>query len=108
MNNTQATGLASVTLVNSSYALGYFYATNIKQMTMAHLHVGAVGKNGPPVAWALNASYGTISGSVRVSFSFNPSVNNISYLLASGLVYFNIHTTAHTGGEIRGQFKVLQ
>jgi hypothetical protein len=102
-STTQATGLASITLVNSSYASGYFYATNIKQMTMAHLHSGAVGSNGPAIAWAFNGTYGPISGSIKATFAFNPSVNNVSALLAANLVYFNIHTTAYPSGELRGQ-----
>ena len=101
--SSKATGSVSITLLNTSYASGYFYATNINQMTMAHLHAGAVGKNGPVIAWAFNATYGPISGSVKASFTFNPSLNNVSALLAAGQVYFNIHTTAYPVGEIRGQ-----
>jgi hypothetical protein len=101
--STKATGSVSITLVNSSYASGYFYATNINLMTMAHLHSGTVGKNGPAIVWAFNATYGPISGSVKASFTFNPSVKNVSALLSSGLAYFNIHTTANPAGELRGQ-----
>ena len=100
---TKANGSVSITLVNKSYASGFFYATNINQMTMAHLHAGPVGKNGPATAWAFNASYGPISGSIKASFTFNPSQNNVSALLATRQVYFNIHTTAHPAGELRGQ-----
>ena len=101
--SSKASGSVSISLLNSSYASGYFYATNINQMTMAHLHVGSLGSNGPPVVWTFNATYGPISGSVKASFSFDPSVKNVSALLAAGLVYFNIHTAAHPSGEIRGQ-----
>lgn len=100
---TKATGSVSVTLVNSSSARGYFFATSINQMTQAHLHVGPEGKNGPVIAWTFNATYGPISGSIKATFAFNPSVNNISTLLAAGQVYFNVHTTAYPAGEIRGQ-----
>jgi hypothetical protein len=103
--STKAAGSVSVTLVNTSFATGYFYATNIKQMTMAHLHAGAVGKNGPPIVWALalNGTYGPMSGSIKATFTFNPSLNNVSALLAAGLVYFNIHTIAYATGELWGQ-----
>ena len=105
---TSATGSISVTLVNSSYATAIFYAINIKQMTMAHLHMGTpatvpAGQNGPILVWAFNSTYGPISGSLRSSFMFNPSLNNVSSLLAAGQVYFNIHTTASPSGELRGQ-----
>ena len=95
---TMAKGSVSISLINTSYATGYFYATNIKQMTQAHLHAGAVGKNGPSIAWAFNATYGPISGSVKASFTFNPSLNNVSSLLTAGLVYFNIHTPLESSG----------
>lgn len=103
--NTSATGLASITLTNSTYATGFFFATNIASMTMAHLHKGSAGTNGPVIAWAFNGTYGPISGSIKASFTFNPSVNNISTLLAAGLVYFNVHTVAHPAGELRGQLQ---
>ena len=103
--SSKATGSVSIRLINQSYASGFFYATNINQMTMAHLHAGAVGKNGPIIGWAFNSTYGPISGSIKASFTFNPSLNNVSSLLAAGLVYFNIHTTAHPDGELRGQLK---
>ena len=102
---TKATGLASISLLNSTYATGFFYATGIIQMTAAHLHAGAVGRTGPPIAWAFNATYGPVSGSVKASFSFNPSLNSISALLAAGLVYFNIHTITYPAGELRGQLR---
>ena len=100
---TKSVGSVSITLVNQSYASGFFYATNIKQMTMAHLHAGPVGKNGPSIAWAFNATYGPISGSIKASFTFNPFSHNITDLLAARLVYFNIHTAALPTGELRGQ-----
>ena len=102
---TKATGLASISIVNASYATGFFYATNIVQMTAAHLHAGVVGKNGPVLAWAFNATYGPVSGSIKASFTFNPSLNNISFLLASGQAYFDVHTVAYPVGELRGQLK---
>ena len=100
---TTDTATVAFTLYNRTYARGYFFVNGINQMTMAHLHSGAVGKNGPPIAWAFNGTYGPISGSFRAPFTFNPSLNNISSLLSAGLVYFNIHTTANPGGELRGQ-----
>jgi hypothetical protein len=103
--SSKATGSVSIRLINQSYATGYFYATNIKQMTMAHLHAGAVGSNGSVVAWAFNATYGPISGSIKASFTFNPSLNNVSALLPAGQIYFNIHTSAYSAGELRGQLR---
>ena len=99
---TKDAGLVSVTLFNSTYSRGYF-AVSISQMTQAHLHASSVSINGPPLAWAFNATYGPISGSIRAPFTFNPSLNNITSLLKAGLVYFNVHTLSYPAGEIRGQ-----
>lgn len=108
---SKATGLASVTVFNKTYATGYFYAANINQVTMARLNVGPVGYNGPPQAWGFNGTYGPISGSFKATFTFDPSVNKgygmIYDLLAAGQIYFIIHTTAYPLGEIRGQFAAL-
>lgn len=98
--STNATGSLSVTLIDHSYATATFYA---HQLTMAHLHAGATGKNGPVIAWAFNATCRPLSGSIKATFTFDPSVNNISSLLAAGLVYFNVHTMAYPAGELRGQ-----
>ena len=38
------------------------------------------------------------------TWSFNPSVGNVTALLAAGNAYYNAHTTAYPNGEIRGQF----
>ena len=66
-----------------------------------------MGQKGPPIAWAFNAAYGPISGSIKATFTINPSLNNISSLLAAGNVYFNIHSLSYPDGELRGQFARL-
>ena len=64
--------------------------------TMAHIHYGAVGQSGSP-AITLAASGSLISGGGMMP-------NDSSYRkLLNGELYFNIHTAAHTGGELRGQ-----
>jgi hypothetical protein len=102
-SGSTSSGSVSISIVNSNYATGYFFATNIKKMTQAHLHAGAVGVNGPAIAWAFNATYGPISGTIKASFTFNPSLNNISSLLNAGLVYFSVKTVARPAGELRGR-----
>ena len=102
-SSSQSTGHVSITIKNVSYASGYFYATNINQMKTANLAAGAVGKNGPVIARAFDATYGPISGSIKASFTFDPSINNVTSLLADAAAYFSIQTVANPAGELRGQ-----
>ncbi|MEW5799220.1 MAG: CHRD domain-containing protein [Bacteroidota bacterium] len=64
--------------------------------TMAHLHYGAAGQSGSP-AITLAAIGSLISGGGLL-----PSDSTYRKLLA-GELYFNVHTSAHGSGELRGQ-----
>ncbi len=67
------------------------------QPTGAHVHFSEVGKNGPVII-PLNPSPipGIYFGQVVID------KDNLANL-TNGLFYINIHTSAHPGGEIRGQ-----
>ena len=66
---------------------------------MAHFHgPAAPGSNGPPVITVGDNAKLPIGGSVRLS------EKEMDDLLA-GKWYFNVHTAANPGGEIRGQLK---
>lgn len=64
--------------------------------TMAHLHYGAAGQNGSP-AVTLTAIGSLISGGGLL-----PADSTYRKLFA-GELYFNVHTSAHGSGELRGQ-----
>lgn len=66
--------------------------------TMAHLHIGPAGINGPVRVnlSATAATSGTITGNGVVTAGFADS-------LIRGFVYANIHNTMFPGGEIRAQ-----
>lgn len=86
-------------------------------VTMAHLHCGQVGQNGPVVATLVGEVPGgfDVSGQLAaftlkdanvVSNTCNPAITNIDQLSQAareGKIYVNVHTVAHPGGEIRGQ-----
>jgi dihydroorotate dehydrogenase len=86
---------------------------------MSHIHVGAAGTNGPvvlpfygPPSPVFNSTRGcdTLAEGTRTSANLvarpvagiNTWTDFINALVA-GNTYVNVHTTAHTGGEIRGQ-----
>src|SRR4030095_16394431 len=67
--------------------------------TMAHIHIGAVGVNGPiivnlvespPGTWSVPAGGATLTEAQATAF-------------VAGELYVNAHTPANPNGEIRGQ-----
>ncbi len=79
----------------ASYTLD---VTGLTGVTAAHIHRGAAGVAGG-VAVPLNVNSGTtfpVTGTVTLSEAD-------AMLLVSGELYVNVHTSTHTGGEIRGQ-----
>src|SRR5262245_42490407 len=77
----------------------YFMAqANLVDVTAAHIHKGAKGANGPVVVPLTAPVDGKSSGCVTVDAALAKDLaqNPQNY-------YFNIHTKANPGGEIRGQ-----
>lgn len=110
-NATWSSGTVSISLWNSSYGSGYFYATKINQMTQAFVifqfQLNSSSALPPPLLYAFNATYGPLSGSVKVSFAFNPSVNNVSTLLGLRTAYFVVTTASNPFGELGGHLKLV-
>ena len=91
-------------------------------VTAAHFHCERPGRNGPVViflfAGAVTDVDGELASGTLTNAGFLPAgatvcpgligrpVNNIASLafaMRDGLVYANVHTVAHPGGEARGQ-----
>ncbi len=70
-------------------------------LSVAHIHNAPAGSNGGPVR-TLVFTADTAMGVWRSSDSEPFTAGRLAELLAGGL-YVNVHTSAHTGGEIRGQ-----
>ena len=75
-------------------------------ITMAHIHNGAFGSNGTPIVdiFSLITPGGTGGSIMNAVLSINMMQANV---LLAGNGYFNIHTTAFPGREIRGQINVV-
>lgn len=71
---------------------------NLDTITMAHIHQGAMGVNGPPVLTLKRANEGGFKGCEKAPEWLQNAVQNHM----SGY-YVNIHTTAYPNGAIRGQ-----
>jgi len=76
------------------------------QLNIAHIHEGATGVNGPVrIDTGLKAGDLTLTtGGVTFSKTVNGDATIISQVIANPAGwYFNIHSTLHGGGVIRGQ-----
>ncbi len=119
---TTASGSATF-VVRGDTAIDYTVnVTGLAGTTMAHLHVGGAGVNGPVAVWLLPPD-GTApqapgplvtgvlaAGRIRAS-SIRPlaagqapiTLDSLRTLLRTGQIYVNVHTQANGGGELRGQ-----
>jgi len=117
--NTTAFGFAEVQFGEDNNTLSFeVVVCNIANVIASHIHVGAAGTNGPVVlpffgsSTPFNSTRGcdTLAEGTRKSANLvarpeagiNTWTDFINALIA-GNSYVNVHTTAHTGGEIRGQ-----
>lgn len=80
--------------ISYSIAVGGLQGT----VTMAHIHMGAAGANGPVVVPFLAPTQGSISGGVTAS---HQQIEAIAHDPAG--FYVNVHTTAFPAGAVRGQ-----
>ena len=94
---TPASGSGSI-MVSDSKAVSGSVTTNGMTGSMAHIHLGAAGKNGP-VAVPL-----TKGGDNIWMVPAGASLSDEQYAAyKAGGLYVNVHSVAHPSGEIRGQ-----
>ena len=101
-NASTATGFGRVTLneAETQITASVYYSGLSSGTTVGHIHVAAAGANGP-FLFNLAPTAGQTAGSVvNATFSITPT--QVADLKL-GLMYFNIHTTNNSDGEIRGQ-----
>ena len=118
--NSKATADATFTVSPDGNKIEYtLMVRDLTDPTMAHIHVGMPGKNGPVVA----ALYPTanakpakgqengqlVQGEITAANLVGPDKGKpLSVLVKAiqdGDAYVNIHTQEHKSGEIRGQLK---
>jgi Cu/Zn superoxide dismutase len=94
------TGTGWAVLLNDTSGLMYHItvAGLTSTLTGSHFHYGAAGQNGPVIHPI------TITDSTSSGVWYFP--DSLSLALAFDSLYVNVHTSNHTGGEIRGQFQL--
>lgn len=127
--DSQAQGQAIFHLSEDGHALEYkLIASNINNAFMAHIHLGAVGSNGPIVAFLYGPvtpgggrtdgmlAEGTITAANLIGPLAGHPLSDLIAAMENGGAYVNVHTNdgvAPTntgpgdfpGGEIRGQIR---
>jgi hypothetical protein len=101
--STPGTGSATFILLGNQISWTVSYQNLSTAATQAHIHGPAsTTTNAPPIVTlsGVSGTSGTITGSARLSA---PQLG----ALVDGMTYVNIHTTANSGGEIRGQITAV-
>ena len=99
-NASTATGTGSLVVDPATRAASGSITLTGMTATAAHIHVAAVGVNGPVIVPLINTS-------ANVWSVPSGTLLTVAQLLAykQGNLYYNAHSVAFTGGEIRGQIR---
>lgn len=95
---TAAKGSGTITVNNDMTVSGSVMTSGI-DASMAHIHHGAAGKNGPVLITL------TKSGDNWMVPAGAKLTDDQYKAYKAGELYVNVHSPAHKGGEIRGQLK---
>ena len=95
---TSASGDGTISVADDGTVSGSVTTKGV-QGTAAHIHIGAAGKNGPVVV-PFNKEGDTYKAPAAAKLNAD-QMNAFK----TGELYFNVHSAANPGGEIRGQLK---
>ncbi len=100
---TTATGTAIVTVLGNQLSWKVDISAAIDSVIAGHIHHAPIDSAGPVrVNFNVTATGAGFTGTVTQG-SFTLTGDSVQTWLHQGNAYVNIHTKAHTGGEIRGQ-----
>jgi hypothetical protein len=113
--DTKATGTGEFTLSSDGKTMTYKVdVKDIDKATMAHIHQGKTGENGPVVVTLFKAATPTgpksgvlAQGNITSDKLEGPlkgkQISDLVKLIEDGNAYANVHTEQNPKGEIRGQ-----
>ena len=95
---TEGKGSGTITIADDGSVSGSVATTGVKG-TMAHIHQAAMGANGPVIVPFTKDgdTYKAPAGAKRTPDQMKE--------FKAGNLYFNVHSDANKGGEVRGQLK---
>jgi CHRD domain len=96
---SSATGTGTLVIKNDKTVSGSIKTTGIEG-TVAHIHLGEPGKNGPPIITLTKTAENTWSVPEGAKLSDDQYQS-----FKAGNLYVNVHSAEHKAGEIRTQLK---
>jgi hypothetical protein len=96
---TAATGVSTIRIAADGSVSGEVRTTGVEG-TMAHIHTGAKGVNGPVIVPLTKAADGVWSVPPAAKLTAEQMT-----AFKAGTLYVNVHSDAHKGGEIRAQLQ---
>ena len=94
-----ATGVGTIVIKSDKSVSGSIKTAGIDG-TVAHIHLGEPGKNGPPIITLTKAADNTWSVPAGAQLTDDQYKS-----FKDGNLYVNVHSAEHKGGEIRTQLK---
>ncbi len=96
--SASGSGTGNITVNDDGTVSGSVTTTGV-QGTMAHIHQGAKGQNGPVIVpLAKNGDTYTVPSGAKLTDAQMQAFK-------AGNLYVNVHTAANKGGEVRGQLQ---
>jgi hypothetical protein len=95
---TSASGEGTISIADDGAVSGSVMTKGV-QGTAAHIHLGAAGKNGPVIV-----PFTKEGDTYKAPAGAKLNADQMT-AFKTGELYFNVHSAANPGGEIRGQLK---